>query len=652
MTTRHRFARHNVLLLALILAGFGLRLTGLGRQSLWYDETVSAFLASLPPAELVAHTARDIHPPGYYLLLHYWTILAGHRELALVYFSAFFGMLLIPLTYRLAKTLLNRHVAAWVAFLVTISPYHLWYTQEVRMYTLAAACGLLAAIWGIWALRGQPRYWVGYAAAASIGLYALYYFSFLLIALNLCFLWMVLRPTLKRQALKFLVAANLLGVVVYLPWLPVAWKQATNPPVPPWRTAPTLSLAAIESWTALSLGQSVEPDKVWAVLLLTLILCGLGLMSMRRSVAGFAAMYTFGPLLLILALSAVTPLYHVRYLFTYSVGFYILLAAGLHWLATRIRFWVGLGVAAILLAASIYSIVQYYVDPRYQADDYRAAVHFIDEHWQPGDALLANAGYTYTAFIYYTNLPHLQRQRLVPYPDPPNDSQPLLLETGTIDGPAQLGWGDPQSDFYSMSTATTIAALEQLARDYPRLWMLRAYDTVTDPTGLIRAWLAKNTIPLEDQQFSGPSNIRAQGFLLKPKPPPPQVIQFKDGMVLYAWQLPATNWRPGDTIPVKLWWMSTAVPSADYKMSLKLWTAAGQLAAQGRDEWPGGALYRARSWPVGQVVYQPGQISLSPDLPPGQYWLNVELYHPQTIQPLPLRDDSTTAVTLGAIQVK
>jgi 4-amino-4-deoxy-L-arabinose transferase-like glycosyltransferase len=655
MTTRHQITAQNRgqiwLPTAIILAGFALRLAGLGRQSLWYDETVSAFLAALSPADLIAHTARDIHPPGYYLLLHFWSLISGNSELALAYFSAFFGTLLIPLSYVLAKILLNRNTAGWAAFLVAISPFHIWYSQEVRMYTLGATCGLLVTICGVLALRGRSRCWLGYITAAAVGLYALYYFSFLLIVLNLWFLFAVLKPKVRTQPLTYFVGANVIVLILYLPWLPTAWRQATNPPVPPWRTPPSAALVATESWTALSLGQSVEPAQVWPLLLLTLALLALGLMSMPRQTAALLAGYTFGPLLLIVALSTITPLYHVRYVFTYAAGFNILLAAGLYYLATRTHRWLAAGIALILLAGSLFSIYQLHTNPRYQADDFRAAVRFIDEQRQPGDALLVNAGYTYTAFNYYTNIPDLQRQRLVPYPESAGD-HPTLLQTGTVNGSPGLGWGDPRADFYPMSAADTIAALEQLAGDYPRLWLLRAYDTVTDPTGLIRAWLAENAIPLEDQPFAGPSNIRAQGFLLTP-PPPPQMpaVPFDDGLVLQAWHLPVQSWQAGQTIPLKFWWTTTSPPAADYKMSLKLWTPAGELAAQGRDRWPGGSLFRASAWPAGQIVYQPDAISLPPDLPPGEYWLNVELYHPDTVQPLARLDDSSTVVTLGPVWV-
>lgn len=672
------FTQPRLTLLALLWLGFALRLYRLGAQSLWYDETVSAFLSKQTVPELIVHTARDIHPPVYYLLLHYWTNLAGHSEFALAFLSLLLGVVLIPLTYRLARYLINRPVAIWTAMLITISPYHLWYAQEVRMYTLAAALGVLSAYFGWRSLAamtdpsqaaglGAAFLWAGYLLAAAVGLYTLYYFAFLLIILNLLFLVYTLGPQLKRRALAALLIVNGLLVIAYLPWLPIAWRQATNPPVPPWRNFSGLDFGPmlLESWTALSLGQSVTPATVWPVLLLSLALTGAGWLYLRRqpvlpgaplpplSTAFFLVAYTFGPLLLIYLVSFLTPLYHVRYVFTYSVTFYILLGAGLARLNRRFGFGAASLALVVLLLASLYSIYQFHTNPRYRADDFRAAVNFIEERWQPGDVILVNAGYVYTAFDTYNNLPQLERRRLVPYRRPADPDHPLLLQTGTINGRPELGWGDPQADFYPLSEAETAAALNQLATDFARLWLLRAYDTVTDPDSFIRDWLAQNTIPLEDAPFAGESNIRVQGFLLNGATPQVgDIIEFEDGMALTGWELPNRTWQPGQTIHLKLWWQATAPPGVDYKMSLKLWTPAGELAAQSRDEWPVGNLYRATAWPVGQAVYHPVQLTLPADLPPGQYWLNVELYHPDTLQPLARLDGHDPVVTLGVVNVQ
>lgn len=665
------------LLLLILLIGFVLRLYRLGADSLWYDETVSAFLAAESIPDLIAHTARDIHPPGYYVLLHIWASLTGHSEFALAFFSLIFGMLLIPLTYRLARRLTGAPAsAAWAALLVAVSPYNIWYSQEVRMYTLGAALGLAAA-YCLWCGGGDPRgrrlrqgrprtapllYWLGYALAATLGLYTLYYFAFLLFILNLLFLVSYFSTPSHRPRIRPWLLANGSVLLAYLPWLPTLWRQATEPPVPPWRNAANLSLWSVlsESWSALSLGQSIDPFTVWPILLLTLTLFSLGLMFLQSPNLPISApvlLYTFGPLLLIYLISFITPLYHVRYLFTYSPPFYIIIAAGLAWLTARRWPWAAIAAAGLLLAASLFSLYRYHFDPRYRADDYRSAVDFIQRRWQPGDVVIVNAGYVYTAFAYYNAWPNLSRQRLAPYRASPVSESPLLLQTGTVDGSPQLGWGDPRSDFYAMSAAETIAALEAMSRDFSRLWLLRAYDTVTDPGGLIRTWLAEHTIPLEDQPFSGESNIRAQGFLLPSAQSPnfsvgSQKVEFEDGLALAGWFLPGQNWQAGQSIPVKLWWQATRRPGVDYKMSLKLWSGSGQLMAQGQDTWPAGTLYRATAWPVGQTVYQPDSLRLPADLPPGQYWLNVELYQPDSGQPLPRLDGLDPVVTLGAVLVE
>ena len=105
-------------LVAILLLGFALRLHRLGADSLWYDETVSVHLAAKSIPALVAHTAGDIHPPGYYLLLHVWVRLAGLSEFATAYLSLFFGLVLVALAYRLAARFFDWRVGLLAAFLV------------------------------------------------------------------------------------------------------------------------------------------------------------------------------------------------------------------------------------------------------------------------------------------------------------------------------------------------------------------------------------------------------------------------------------------------------------------------------------------------------------------------------------------------------
>ncbi len=52
----------------------------IGAQSLWYDEGTSATVAPRDIATIIANAANDIHPPLYYLLLHFWVFVAIVRS--------------------------------------------------------------------------------------------------------------------------------------------------------------------------------------------------------------------------------------------------------------------------------------------------------------------------------------------------------------------------------------------------------------------------------------------------------------------------------------------------------------------------------------------------------------------------------------------
>ncbi len=484
----------------------------------------------------------------------------------------------------------------------------------------------------------------------------------------------------SRHALKLRtwLLAQTATFALYLPWLPIAWRQATNPPVPPWRSLRPVQSVALEAWTALSLGQSVQARQVWPVLLITAILFLLGLQS-RNLGAQFSNLqapillvtYTFGPLMLIYLASLIVPLYHVRYLFTYAAPFYIQLGSGLAWLNRRSHL-LAFGAASVLVAGSTYSIRELHFNPRYAADDFRAAVRLIAERWRPGDAVLINAGYAYTGFLHYHEGPIADRVRLTDF-QPPDDiprewpDRPLLVVTGTIGGDPNLGWGDPSADFYSTSQAETTAALTRVTQTFPRVWMLRIYDTVTDEQGVIRNWLAANTAPFEDQPFAGESFMRVQGFMssLQPTPPEGTEIALEGGITLLGWRVsPTVPQTAGGPLDVVLWWQvddpspaAKQEPDSPYAVSLKLWgkdspvtETDAHLAAQ-RDEWPLGSLFLTSDWPPGRAIRHPMRLWLAHDLSPGQYRLEVEVYDPATVQPLLRQDGTGHIIPLGPVTV-
>lgn len=212
-------------LFAIILLAFTLRLLGLTYKSLWIDEADSVYFAQhLWPALLFR--LCDPHPPGYYALLKVFIDLAGNSELVVRLPSALAGGLSVAALARLCHELAEWLPARWYsrrqfwlpAALLAVSPLHLWYSQEARMYALVAWLGLGAAIFTVRLMRRwQWTAALGYLATASLALFADQ--TALPILLGLNGLWLVTWRQRRPSTLGYwLTLQALIALLIWL-WL-------------------------------------------------------------------------------------------------------------------------------------------------------------------------------------------------------------------------------------------------------------------------------------------------------------------------------------------------------------------------------------------------------------------------------------------------
>ena len=666
----------NIRLLAIggILAAFALRLHDLGGQSLWYDETVSAFLAQQSIPDLIAHTARDIHPPGYYLLLHVWGWLAQPTletglEFIYAWPSLFWGLLLLPLIFALGCRFFTTRVALVALWLTAVHPYHIWYSQEVRMYTMGAGLGLLC-LWATlgWLQKETDRSRISrsrflYIFAAAAGLYTLYYFAFLLIALNVLVIWhqFAIHPAplaLRRSIFPWLLA-NGAALLLWSPWLPTFWRQMTDPPVPPWRGTVDIASLAQETLAALLVGQSPPLATLWPWALAAGLLVALALIGFnRREMSGrgewVLLIYLFLPLVLMAGISlTLTPLYHIRYFFTYAVVGTLLFASVFDRVVSDWRWLHAISLVGLILLSG-WSLNEFWTKPLYRADDHRSAVAELAQNWRPGDAVLINAGWAYTALaVYWPPAPSRVGGQPITFPvrmrfddytktsflDITDREVPLLLLAGSVDGSANLGWGMAESDFYAISRSETEAALEAVAARQPRIWQYRIYDTVSDPAGAVRAWLDTHTTPRLDLPYPGRDFLRVQLFETDAFNNPencPQTsemaVTFGDGMVLRGASLSPTP-QAGSTLYATLCWqIAKGLATENLRTSLRLYGLAGgdaHLIAQKDD-----ASF------LDTTTRSEYRTSLALPIPaatqPGNYRLEVIVYDGTTGDPLPI----------------
>ena len=128
--------------------GFILRVWEIGAKGLWLDEAFSVWLGWKPLGELLSWLVNiDQHPPLYYTLLHFWIKIAGDNPDNVRMLSAILGTLTIPVMFLLGRRLIGTTVGLLAALILALSPFHVRFAQETRMYTtltLNASLALLA----------------------------------------------------------------------------------------------------------------------------------------------------------------------------------------------------------------------------------------------------------------------------------------------------------------------------------------------------------------------------------------------------------------------------------------------------------------------------------------------------------------------------
>ncbi|MBI2573124.1 glycosyltransferase family 39 protein [Candidatus Woesearchaeota archaeon] len=132
-------------LIAILLAVI-LRTATISHESLWGDEAWTLKFASATPSDLLHQTREDVHPPLYFLFMHYWMEIFGTSEVALRLPSLIFSLISIYLFYRLSKRLNLNPLPITALFALSLSG--LVYSQETRSYALI----VLLVLWMIHSL--------------------------------------------------------------------------------------------------------------------------------------------------------------------------------------------------------------------------------------------------------------------------------------------------------------------------------------------------------------------------------------------------------------------------------------------------------------------------------------------------------------------
>lgn len=399
-------------LTGVLLLALGLRLFRIGHQSLWIDELISLQLATYAQgAEFWRGLLTDIHGPFNSVLLHLWARGGpGETWLRLLYVIP--AIATIPLAWRLGAELFDERTGRAGAFLVAVSPFHVWYSQEVRSYAwvmLWMTAALLAFV-RLWDGRGGSREWIALAILVPLAL--LTNFSAAFLAVGLTAAVALRRPFRAPLARRWALVLAFSGLV-FLPWF-IDWYgrmgagrlfvDAPSPMGVPLREDAGFSWTEVPyvAWSfayGYSLGPSLRSlhlDRSPGALMPYLPLGILGGAAIavpmaagfraarERTRLALLACLVLVPLALAVLLAARgVKTFHPRYLVVFFPLVLVLAAAGWTRGGRVVR---GAGIAALLLMAL--ALGNSWFDPAYAKEDNRSAAALVRESERPGDSIV------------------------------------------------------------------------------------------------------------------------------------------------------------------------------------------------------------------------------------------------------------------------
>lgn len=331
---------------------------------LWGDEYATLQRAALAPGDLVGALTGNVHPPLYFLLVHYWMKLPwpGSPISQARAFSAVVTLAAFVAFDRLWLKDADAGARRWFRVLWALSPFLLLYSRMARSYALQLLLAALALRAG-WLLVRKPRsaaVLLAFAAAESALAYT-HYLPAVAVGAAVA-LALVVHAVRERDHTRLvaLLASAAVAAVLYAPWL-LRLREAVGLVAEraPQRLAggafldSTVALAY--TFVSLSFGESLPP----AVLAIAAVVApGLLLLQWRGVTAKEARLEVVAPALAISFAGAIgwvaAPFVAAR--LTWFFPFYLLWLLAGRARAARL----GNLVCAALLVTSIASIFAYF----------------------------------------------------------------------------------------------------------------------------------------------------------------------------------------------------------------------------------------------------------------------------------------------------
>lgn len=381
-------------------------------QSLWLDEAIGAETVKnfTYRGILTDFLTSDNHPPLYYLDLKSWTEVIGYSELALRLPSVIYGVLTVLLTYLIGKSVFkSRNLALISALLLTTSQLHIYYSQEARMYSLAAflaAFSIYSYLKVISDSLKKSIYWILF----SFSITALVFTDYVPVFLLPVFWIYASNKRKKKNWWKNFITAHAPLLILGLIWLPTfqvqsakgKWLLAT---LPEWRKVAGGAnfKQAVLFWMKFVLGRISFSPKVIYYLLVGIVSVPI-IYSFKKAFKPENKLinllwlwFLLPPAFGFLASLLFPAFIYFRFIYVLP-AFYLLVAVGISNIKSNKLAKLVLGV---ILAGNLISFLIYAFDSNQQREQWRQATEFVETNIETDEVVLFSYPEPFTPYRWY-----------------------------------------------------------------------------------------------------------------------------------------------------------------------------------------------------------------------------------------------------------
>ena len=396
--------RDRCVLLVIVALALSVRFYTIDWSPIWYDEAFNIRIAHEAPTQILVIAGKDVHPPLYYFILHYWMHCFGDSVASVRSLGALADIGALLFCLKLLSLVSTSRASCIAALLLALFPFSVGASQEARMYPLLGlwlmAATVVLVCWN--EMPERKRYPLMYVLLMSMAFYT-HYFAALCVLTHWLF-WLQMQARQKTGiSLQGWLKVNVAIVLLFLPWGPFLLGQlAINPDfgwIPPLSLESALELGRILSFGS-AMANNVSLWQQWPAAVV--VFCAVVVVLKDCSESRYSWLlvgYIFVPVIALMLLALFKPVIVYRYFYFAAMAVPLIVAVALDAYSRRHR----MLVTVVLLAVVLHEIHNLYAmtRPTPWAARLDLLAANLQTQVQPGDEIVVDSMFDYLPLSYY-----------------------------------------------------------------------------------------------------------------------------------------------------------------------------------------------------------------------------------------------------------